>query len=613
MRRLSLGLVIVLCVPAFAQRWIKVPAPDFTVYSNAGDSRGRDVAVRLEQMRKIIPVLIPRSRWVTTAPLIVVAFRDHKELLSVAPLYEGKPVDVGALFLKGEDRSYIVLDVNADNDWRPVYHEYAHFMLEPNLPRTPLWFDEGFADYFSTVKFEGEKFSLGLPPPGYVDILGQSATLNLEQVMNVTPFSPEYKSMVHGRGDFYARSWLLVHYILSEKKLAQAMQFFDLTLNQQVPPAQAVQRTFGMTLKELSDALKAHLGRVAQTVQSYPAPPIEKLSFSIEVVKEPAISTLLADVYLHSPDHQSLAESEFRRLIASEGNKPNAGAHAGLGYLLLRKKDWAGAEREFSKATEAGSEDPRVWYLAAYTDYKDHGVENRPAAELIELNQKLDGALQRDPNDPEAMYLKALVLSSAANPAEAIRLLLRASELRPRNETYKLELAHQYIRARKFDDAAAVLERLKRSHDPAMVAAAEKQSADAKLFKENKLAQYAEESKNESYVSPQWRPKPGQKVDPDLEKLEKGSDSKEEPEAPDDRPIKFAKGVLLSATCPADGSVKLKVKLPRRIVDVTAPAKDKLVLIGADRFDCGWKEKPVAINYRARSAFLADLVSLEIK
>lgn len=612
MRRWVLGLVFMLALPAFAQRWIKVPAPDFTIYTNAGDSRGRDVAVRLEQMRKIFPVLVPRPRWVTTAPLTVVAFRDHKDLLSVAPLYEGKPIDVGALYLKGEDRNYIVLDVNADNDWRPVYHEYAHFMLEPNLPRTPLWFDEGFADYFSTVKFEGEKFSLGLPPPGYMESLDKPASLSLEQVLNVTPFSAEYKSMVHGRGEFYARSWLLVHYLLSNKKLSQAMQFFDLTLNQRVPTSQAVQQAFGMTLKELSDAMKEHKVRLMQAVQSYPTPMIEKLSFSIEVLKEPAISTLLADVHLHSPDHQAQAEAEFRRLIATEGDKTNPAAHAGMGYLYLRKNDLANAKREFATATDAGSDDPRVWYLAAYTDYKEKGLDDRSSAELIDLSTKLNGALQRDPNDADAMYLKALVLSSAANPAEAIRLLLRACELRPRSETFKLELAHQYIRARKFDEAKAVLERLKRSHDPATVTAAEKQSADATLFKDNKLAQYAAESKKDEYVSPQWRPKPGQKVDPELEQLQSRG-AQNEPEAADDRPIQSAKGVLLSASCPADGSVKLQVRFTSKIMDMTAPAKDKLVVKGADKFDCSWKQKPVAISYRARGTYLADLVSIEVK
>src|SRR4051812_47286419 len=117
MQRWVILLILTGCLPACAQRWIKVPGPDFTVYTNAGDSRGRDVVVRLEQMRKIFPVLVPRPRWTTTAPLTVIAFREHRELMSVAPVYQGKPIDVAALYLKGEDRNFIVLDANAENEW----------------------------------------------------------------------------------------------------------------------------------------------------------------------------------------------------------------------------------------------------------------------------------------------------------------------------------------------------------------------------------------------------------------------------------------------------------------------------------------------------------------
>src|SRR3569832_448222 len=161
MRRWCLLGLIFFAIPACAQRWIKVPAPDFTIYTNAGDNRGREVAVRLEQVRKIVPVLLPRAKWTTVAPRTVIAFRVHNDLLAVAPVHEVKPVDVGGLYLKGEDRNFIVLDVNEDSAWQPIYLEYAHFMLEPNLPRTPVWFDEGFADYFASVKFDAVLFLLG--------------------------------------------------------------------------------------------------------------------------------------------------------------------------------------------------------------------------------------------------------------------------------------------------------------------------------------------------------------------------------------------------------------------------------------------------------------------
>src|SRR3569832_2414781 len=108
MRRWCLLGLIFFAIPACAQRWIKVPAPDFTIYTNAGDNRGREVAVRLEQVRKIFPVLLPRARWTTVAPLTFIAFRDHKDLLANTPKHKGKPNDNNKHKHKNKKRNFIV-------------------------------------------------------------------------------------------------------------------------------------------------------------------------------------------------------------------------------------------------------------------------------------------------------------------------------------------------------------------------------------------------------------------------------------------------------------------------------------------------------------------------
>jgi hypothetical protein len=36
------------------------------------------------------------------------------------------------------------------------------------------------------------------------------------------------------------------------------------------------------------------------------------------------------------------------------------------------------------------------------------------------------------------------------------------------------------------------------------------------------------------------------------------------------------------------------------------------LVIGADGFHCGWKNKPVAINYRERTPAEGDLMSVEV-
>jgi len=41
--------------------------------------------------------------------------------------------------------------------------------------------------------------------------------------------------------------------------------------------------------------------------------------------------------------------------------------------------------------------------------------------------------------------------------------------------------------------------------------------------------------------------------------------------------------------------------------------REKLVLIGADSFSCGWAQKNVAVNYRSTGESEGELVSLELQ
>jgi Flp pilus assembly protein TadD len=608
MRRFVLFLLLLISSHAWAQRWVRVPGPDFTVYTNAGDSRGREIVLKLEQMRHVFPLLLPRDKMAAAPPLVVAAFKDRRDFENVAPLFDKKPIDVGAIFLKGEDRSYIALDAGS-NDWSPAYHEYAHFLLDLNMPRTPLWFDEGFADYFSTLRFEKDSYMLGGTPQQYATIL-QEPWMPLEQVLSITPYSPEHKGMQHGRGAFSAESWLLVHYLLSFKMLPQAMQYFSLVFNQNESPSMAVQNAFGMTFKELQDRLKAYLPNAGMQRLGMPFA-MEKLSYQVEPLKDYEAQALIADLHLLSPDHQNQAEAEFRQVLqAKEGAVLG---HAGMGYLFMRRGQLGAAHDEFVRSTELGSTDPSVWYLAAYTDYKQKGLKDRAPVELVELNKLLDQAIKLDPSNGDALNLKALVLASASNPAEAIRLLRRACEVRPRNEEYKLNLAYQLLAARRFDEADAVLHRLQRSANPEIVASANLQLQNSQRWRTSKLLQQSETESADKYTDPRWRPAKGSNVETELEQLEKRQAGQaNEAEVADKRPIKFALGTLLIAQC-NETDVEMKARIGTRVLTLRAADKSKVVTIGADRFDCSWKNKQVALQYKERSRTEADLVSIEVR
>jgi hypothetical protein len=73
---------------------VEVRSPNFSVVTDAGEKRGREVAMRFEQMRAVLGALMTKAKVNLPVPLQIVAFRNTKEMRQVAPLFNGKPTQV---------------------------------------------------------------------------------------------------------------------------------------------------------------------------------------------------------------------------------------------------------------------------------------------------------------------------------------------------------------------------------------------------------------------------------------------------------------------------------------------------------------------------------------
>lgn len=171
-----LTAIFVFCsASSFAQNWVEIKSKNFTVFTDAGDRRGREVALRFEQMREIFGTLMLHDKINPTAPLAILAFKDRKGLSQVAPLWKGKPVELSGVYYSGEDRHFIAMDLSSSLGWAVVFHEYAHMLLNTNYPPAQPWFDEGFAEYFSTIEVSKKEVKVGMPP----EYIGQALGLSL--------------------------------------------------------------------------------------------------------------------------------------------------------------------------------------------------------------------------------------------------------------------------------------------------------------------------------------------------------------------------------------------------------------------------------------------------
>ncbi len=268
-RRKFLLVALVVCSLSTAradQPWVEVTSPHFSVFSDGGEKRAREVTQRFEQMRIAFGVLFSKLS-VNTAPLQIIAFRNNKELRQYSPLYNGKPIELAGFFLgnggqggpgANNDRQYIALDLSGEDNWDTVFHEYAHLLINSNFPPTPVWFDEGFAEYCSSLKVDKHEIDMGLPKPGLMMLLGQSRWLKIEDL-----FSVKHDSQIYNRDDrrsvFYAQSWATVHFFMAKKMMKQLSDYVRLTQNEHVPVPEAIRRSFGMEPDALGKLIENYL------------------------------------------------------------------------------------------------------------------------------------------------------------------------------------------------------------------------------------------------------------------------------------------------------------------------------------------------------------------
>src|SRR5271157_4008402 len=105
---------------AFAKdepKWIEVHTAHFSVITDAGDKRGREVALRMEQMRSVFGQLLLKDKLKMPVPITVVALKSDKQYGMVAPAKQSLAT---GFYVPGSDRVYIVLNLFEPDSWRAV-------------------------------------------------------------------------------------------------------------------------------------------------------------------------------------------------------------------------------------------------------------------------------------------------------------------------------------------------------------------------------------------------------------------------------------------------------------------------------------------------------------
>lgn len=474
MRRFLLTLLLAtntfaaLPLPTEKEKWLKLTAGEFRIYSNASERETEEIATDLLRMREAIGKvtrLDVRSR----LPMYVFVFRNERAFAPFRDaVMERRNASVAGVFLSADTANFVLLQEDAGSRVdRVVYHELTHYFVNNTLTGLPLWFMEGIAEYYSTFQSHGEKVSIGFPIDEHVHWLRGGNTMPLAQLFAVDIKSPDYSEGRH-QGIFYAQSWALTHYLLRTPERREQLPVFLSLLRDGKPTDVAFQAAFQGTYADLEKELRQYIRSPRWSYTSYA---LDELR--IPSVEEPVIADrddvlfALGNLAGHATD--AMLDDAVKFLgEATRLNPEHAEAHAALGSVHERRRDRAAANAAYEKAVALGSSDPAVYlkYGSAILDRPDVGAQD-----LARARQLFERAAELDPASSRAWGgIGATYVTEAGDFALGIAALEKSLSLGATQEDVAINLIQLYARSGRRADAQRIFDQyVARSTDPESV------------------------------------------------------------------------------------------------------------------------------------------------
>jgi hypothetical protein len=649
--------------------WLEIHSTHFTVVTDAGEKKGKEVAFRFEQMRAVFASLLMKDRLNEPVPLTILAFKNDKDYYKSAPLQQGQPISVPGFFVPGEDQNFIVLNLFEEEPWRAVAHDFAHRLMNYNYPPVEGWFDEGIAEYFSSIRVDNRQVEIGGDPElnsvytedllgnqqearnplkSLTELLGGQVWLALPDLLTMKHETATYHEATH-HTLFYAQSWMTVHYLLNKKLLPQTGAYFDLVENQHVSVEEAVQKAYGVAPAQFDQAVKDYFHSLTPLFsalddskqpnaprnpsQPYQFPsPIgpEDSAITTKPVSERDARALIDDMKARVPERREAALQDLKLLATTpeptqvksderkskkseDENAPlvaavgNEIAHRALAWDHLQHGEFDAAAEELGDAAALNQRDMWIRYYLSVLKYRVANARHADIQGLPNMMQDLRAVLDWYPEFADAYDLLAVARKVGGGSVAAMQSERAAMQLSPRNQEYVYHLAEIYVEAKKWDAARSLLDRLKTSSNPQVAAEAKDQLS--KLASEQKYGLSASLGTGSQKLAPQSSP--FDILDQDAAKRA-AEEKAGQNAALDRRTSKFVHGRLVGVDCSQSPAAVLTVVSGGTILKLRTADYKSLLLIGADRFSCTWNDRAVSVNYKPGGLSDGDLVSVEV-
>jgi tetratricopeptide (TPR) repeat protein len=399
---------------ALASAWLRLQSAHFELLTDAGDRAGRDAIQRLERVRAVFgnapgarPAPLPVRAWL---------FRSDRDFHAFQP-----KSGTDGFFQSGAERDHIVVRGGSSEVDRVVQHEYVHLVLHHSTVSLPQWFEEGMAEFYSTLEQRGEKLLVGRVVEAHVRLLR----------------SGEWS----GERAFYASSWAMVHMLNMDPRHRAALPRFVESMAGGAPPDLAFEEAFGKSRDAALVDVRAYVERGRFAVAD-----IHFGSMNASEVEVSEIATADADL-AQVELALAVGRDDSTAKLASRLRADSPEWHEAMGLLALHRKDRDTALGHLSRSNRPAAMFERAMLL------RDTG------APRDQVRRALAEVVGRSPNHAEAQFLLGTLLQDEGVHEAAIAPLESAARLLPRQSYFWHALALAYHAVGRSDDARGAARR----------------------------------------------------------------------------------------------------------------------------------------------------------
>lgn len=445
----------------YAERsWVEVRSPAFRVMSDAGIEQAEAFCEDAELFRAVVAKVttarradlrVPATIFVFASPASVQRFADRRWIAGLA--LPGMRDSV-ALVFAGK--------IYAMEGRSILFHEYVHLVMQNEDERLyPLWYDEGLAELFATLRIEDERVVIGDFPK-----IRKYAALRRNDVpirRVVAARSLEGWSPI-SIDTFYFHSWLLTHYLTLGPGRAKPGQPSGLSryLASEPPPGgeeAAWETAFGTDFDRLEGELLNYGANRQIPLRAVPRASLaaETCSGSRTLPTAEAASEL-GWLALRLEQREQARELFDAALRADAGE---ARAHAGLGDVAKFSGQWDEARPHYERSLALAPGDFRNHLELAEWALDLPPERGGGTPEMLALaREHLEAALRLAPGCPEVHAMIARTYTFAGqDPSRGVPHAQRAAQLLPSSPEIQLILAELYVLG---GDEAAARRRLER-------------------------------------------------------------------------------------------------------------------------------------------------------